>query len=831
MTAESTPSPRMRAFVVWATRRRAWILPVVLALAIPAAYRTATLYLHLKTSVEELLPRDAPSVVAIDELRARVPGLQYLGVVVDVGAEENLAAGERLLDDLALRVEAYPPELVRRVRVGDREERAFLMHNAALYIDAADIRAIRERVEARRDYEFAKQADTLLDPDEPPPPLDFSDIQAKYEKERAKLDRFESGRFSSAELQTTLMLIEVGEFQPGKNLAGALMKRVKEDVAALDPASYAPRLRVGYSGDVAISVEETSALAEDLSISTGLVLLGVIGVILAYYRWWRALLILLPPLLLSTFFTFALASLPPFNVTALNSNTAFLGSIIIGNGINFGIIVLARYVEERRNGEPSLEAMKRAAVGSRAGTLAAALAAGASYASLGITEFRGFRQFGCIGGIGMVMSWLLAYLLMPGLASWVDRRPEHAPRPERRSGAIMAPVVRLVERFPRAVAIVAVAATALAIAEVRTFDDRAIEYDLSKLRRADTWVSGEGYWGRKMDALLGTYLTPMAILADDPAQASAIAERLREAAKEPPLADLVASIRTVEDVVPKDQEAKIAETEKLKALFTPRLKKLIPEDKRELVGRFLDADTPTPVGVDDLPAIFTAGLRERDGTSGRTVLVYPKPSKQLWVGQAIVSIVASLRQVAAEALPNQRPARVAGSLELTADIFETLRRDGPRATLLALGGVALVVLLLFRLSSTTFWVMAALVVGVLLLAGIQMLAGIKLNFANFIAYPITFGIGVDYSVNVMSRYKEGGARDIGAAIRSTGGAVALCSWTTVIGYSSLLLAQNRALFLFGLLAVLGEITCLATAIVTMPSVLLSLKGRGRPRGG
>ena len=45
----------------------------------------------------------------------------------------------------------------------------------------------------------------------------------------------------------------------------------------------------------------------------------------------------------------------------------------------------------------------------------------------------------------------------------------------------------------------------------------------------------------------------------------------------------------------------------------------------------------------------------------------------------------------------------------------------------------------------------------------------------------------------------------------------LCSLTTIIGYSSLLLAQNRALFLFGLLAVMGEIACLSTAVVFLPA--------------
>jgi predicted RND superfamily exporter protein len=56
-------------------------------------------------------------------------------------------------------------------------------------------------------------------------------------------------------------------------------------------------------------------------------------------------------------------------------------------------------------------------------------------------------------------------------------------------------------------------------------------------------------------------------------------------------------------------------------------------------------------------------------------------------------------------------------------------------------------------------------------------------------------------------------------IRTTGGAVTLCSITTIIGYSSLLVARNQALISFGLLANVGELACLAAALLALPAVL------------
>src|SRR5581483_7942815 len=82
---------------------------------------------------------------------------------------------------------------------------------------------------------------------------------------------------------------------------------------------------------------------------------------------------------------------------------------------------------------------------------------------------------------------------------------------------------------------------------------------------------------------------------------------------------------------------------------------------------------------------------------------------------------------------------------------------------------------------------------------------------------------------VVSRYRE--EKDIVQAILSTGAAVALCSWTTIVGYGSLLAARNRALQGFGAMAILGEVACLSTAIIAMPAAVLWWQGRRARRRG
>src|SRR5262249_26856631 len=145
------------AFVRWTRRRGRLLWTGAVLLALPAAVATARLYVRLNSEVEQLRPADAPRVVAMGELRARIPGLQYLGVVVEAPSARDLPAAEHLVDDLAARIAAYPPRLVRAVRTGAEEEQRFLERHAALYVELADLQAIHTRIVERMGWEVARR--------------------------------------------------------------------------------------------------------------------------------------------------------------------------------------------------------------------------------------------------------------------------------------------------------------------------------------------------------------------------------------------------------------------------------------------------------------------------------------------------------------------------------------------------------------------------------------------------------------------------------------------------------------------------------------------------
>jgi predicted RND superfamily exporter protein len=817
----NTPQLRSHQWVAFLFRWRVPLLVGAVVLSILAGWRTVLTYANLRSDIEELLPESAPSVAALRVLRARLPGLRHLGIVIDTGGPQNLKQAERFVDDLAARLRTYPKTAVSAVQLDTSEEQRFAETYALQLMDPEDVQSLREAVEERRNWEVGKETGANLDDEESAPEIPWRSLEAKYRKKYELDANAGGGRFVSGDGKTMVIVVQVASTATSFDDDNRLLERVKADVRALNfPKAYAGDMRIGYAGDIMARVEEMIGLASDLGLSTIVITLLEGAIVIAFYRSLRALAVLGLPLVCGTLCTFGLVALPPLRICSLNTNTAFLGAIVVGNGINCGIILLARYQEERLKGHGPIEATKIAVETTWKPTLAASAAAAAAYASLLVTAFRGFNQFGWIGGTGMLVCWVVTYALVPILARAWDPMPRVAARSkDKKAGGSISRFAATLVGHPRWVVGIWALTVVAGIFGIWHRRGNWIEYDLSRLRRRDSAAHGEQYWGARMDNTLRRYLTPTLIMAPNGQAAQAIRSKLDEYRRDGKAAGLIASVRTINDVLAPRRGESLAEAKKLKVALTPAvLGSLSPED-RERAERAVSSDALVPLRLERVPNLFVAGLKEFDGRVDRNVMLYPKLTSATWDGNAIIQFSHDVREAAE--YQGQRAA-VAGALLLSGDIASAMRADGPIATGLSLAVVLVICLLAFRSLRMSLSAMASLFVGVTVMLGGLAWVGAKLNFSNFIAMPITFGIAADYSINLLRRYQSEGNPDPRPAVRGSGGAVALCSGTTIIGFGSLLLAQNRALFSFGVMAVAGEIACLTTAVVLLPAALLGV---------
>jgi hypothetical protein len=485
-------------------------------------------------------------------------------------------------------------------------------------------------------------------------------------------------------------------------------------------------------------------------------------------------------------------------------------------------------VEARKQGRRHARALAISVPATARATAAAAGAAAVAYFSLISTEFEGFRQFGIIGLVGMVLCWLSAFTVLPALLTQIARYLPDA-RPGPAAATDFAPhFASVVGRWARAIATLSAAAAAVAAyVTVTGYSSDLILADLTRMRSRHSEEHGSGAVAPHVNEIFQRHLTPTVVLARSRVQAREVAERLRDDVERTGPSALVAGVHVLDDFLPRRQGEKIAVLREIRGLLTPRLLRQVSASDRRLVDELLAPESLRRVRERDLLAVVLENFSERDGSRGRLVVVDPMLSDELRTREGLFGYVARIRRAADSVAPGLA---VAGTFPTFADLFQSIERDGPKATAIAFGAVLTLLVLLFRRPRDVFWVASSLFVGVVWLAGLVVAFDLKINFLNFIALPITFGIGVDYAVNIYQRYRQEGRGSILHVLRTTGGAVWLCSLTTIIGYSSLLTAQNRAFYSFGLLAVLGEVTCLLAAALSLAS-WLRLRDRPRPPAG
>ncbi|MBS1963182.1 MAG: MMPL family transporter [Bdellovibrionales bacterium] len=793
-------------------------VPIFLAASVFSVggfYYSAKLYKNLRTDLEELLPTSARSVLDLNEVRSRLESIDNLSVLV---FSDDAANSRRFVEDLAAKLNAEPKDVIASVEYNIAKELDFFKARRALYIDLPDLKRIRDYVRNRLEYEkIIRNPLTIfagVNVDEPS--LDFHAIEKKYAGQTSNYDKFPDGYYATPDEKKRVLLV----YKPSNGSGDKLKKAVVKAIAELDPKkNYAKDLEIEYAGGVQNTIEEQAALVEDLELSTVLVAILVAAAMVVFYRAVRASTALLIALFYGTFWTFGAAY---FAVGYLNANSAFLGSIVLGNGINFPIILLARYLEERRNHLDHETALDVSITHTASATWTAALAAGLSYGSLALTGFRGFKQFGIIGLIGMVLCWISTFTVMPALLTIFDRFRTLEPKRAKPKSWVAGSIAHLVSKFPGTIAWISVALTLFSGAMLFRYNSSIIETDLSKLRNKYSIEHGSGYYSKYVDEIFGRYLSPMVALPHDRAHAAILAEKYKAKMKADGPTSLIHNVSILDDFVPKDQPEKIKILREISRLLPPSIRAQLDPKEAKLVSDFIRPETFKPIAVTDLPALVLGKFTEKDGSIGKLVLIEPPLNTVTNDGDNLISFVHSLREIADSVAPGTP---VAGSLPISSDMIESINRDGPRATLFAFSAVVLLVIVLFRRPRVFAPVLLALFLGVLWLVGAVLAYWFKINFLNFIALPITFGIGVDYGVNVFSRYREERGADILKVIRDTGGAVVLCSFTTTVGYGSLLIASNQAFVSFGLLAVLGEMTCVAAAMFALPAILIVMKNR------
>ncbi|MGZ3481362.1 MAG: MMPL family transporter, partial [Myxococcaceae bacterium] len=547
--------------------------------------------LELRTRFDQLLPDDQPSVLELKRLSERTAGSSSIFVVLDGPDRDTLrAVGASLLKPLR----AVGAPWVVSAEDGVQVAREFLLPRSGLFASVEDLQKLNKELDTQRKKAVGKALSLGLDDEEEQKAPTFAELKEKFlggksaTLEAAK-DRYPDGFFQSKDGKTLVVLVRTGIATGELERSREALARVKDVVQKTLPDAEARGIKIGYAGDLVTGLFEYGAVLDDLvSVGTTGVAL-ILGAIFIYYRRFRVLVPMAVTMFAGLTFTFGLTRLA---IGHLNVITGFLVSIIAGNGINFGVLYVARFLEERRRGVDLAAAIRQAHLATWVGTLTAALAAAAAYGSLAVTQFHGFKHFAFIGTSGMLLCWLATYFLAPAVLVLQDRRWPIAAtgssrnwfqRWRQKPSAYERPFVFLVSRAPRMMAIVSlVLAAAGAVAFVWWLREDPIDYDMRHMQN-DLGGGKEVYRvaAKAADVLGNNTESGMVVLANTPDEVPDLKRALdqrRDAA--PPDLKPFEGVHALQDFVPPDQAAKIPLLEEVR-------KKLL---KARRQGGISDAD-------------------------------------------------------------------------------------------------------------------------------------------------------------------------------------------------------------------------------------------------
>ena len=150
---------------------------------------------------------------------------------------------------------------------------------------------------------------------------------------------------------------------------------------------------------------------------------------------------------------------------------------------------------------------------------------------------------------------------------------------------------------------------------------------------------------------------------------------------------------------------------------------------------------------------------------------------------------------------------------------------------LSMATIIVALLLMFLFRSITAGLISAIPLGLsmTILFGLMGLFGIELNVATAMLSSIMIGVGIDYTIHFLWRYREERKNGLIAedavkkTLTTTGRGIIFNAFSVIIGFSALMFSGFLPIKFFGFLVVVSIFACLIGALVLIPALCLVIK--------
>ena len=795
-------------------------LVVVTVLSLIALSLWSASQLRLNTNQLDLIDQDLRQVQDVQRVVKMVGGAGHLILALRGSDEVRL---KEAADELAKWLEA---DKERIHHLTYKIDTTFARERAGLFMESGDLVELRGRASAFLKDRVRRASPFFFEIEETQPlELEIDDLVAKYSKvgKRTITDDYwisddkemllivVKPNWNSTELDKTGVLISY--LQEKFNSWPSERFKLVEDYDP-EPSSDPTVVEYGFSGSYKLGYDDSYEVQKSLAPVSGIALLGVLAVLLIFFRSRvGAVALVLSGLVLGVIMSFGFAGVA---VGELNMITSMLAGILMGLGIDFGIHLIYRLREELGAGAAPAEAVRLAIVHQGPASFVSAAGIGAAFLSLLLSEFKGFSQFGLLAGVGVFIIGLTIYFWVPAAFLLLDRlRPGLGAKLVGAQAAADSEADRARFKGPKRILTLSLGVTiALAVVAPKVsfdYNTRA----LSVTGQTSLLLHDEIAERFQISA------DPVAVYTPTAEAAKEVFEYFKREAETLDTIDQLVSIYSF--IPPAEQQAanyKVAQDWKaeLEALDPS----ILPEEYRGYWDQGMTLLDAKPYGLDDMPDYLVEQFHEDkfEDPYYQGWLTYIYPTVDLWDGRMIVRFAEQVENVPTE---SGEVYHAAGLPILYALLSQIVLSDGKTTMILTSLLLVLILLVDLRSLGSTLVALLPLLLGVAMMLGVMALLDVKLNFLNIVIFPIVLGYGVSHGVYLLHRFKEGASPR--AALRSVGTAVACSTLTTLAGWAALLAAPHRGLSSMGVLACLGMAGTLIVSFTVMPSVLQLMDDR------
>lgn len=831
--------------------------------ALLAAVYAAT-HIGFSTDRSNLLKEDRPVQRDYRRFRQEFGEGADLVIVIEGGSS---ADRERVVVDLTAALERQP-ELFRQVL--GVVEIPMLQEGSLYYLDPGRLERLADELQRARPWleAMAEGLESLLARLSKPGPETASSLKTLngvLEQLVVALETRGRGAYRSpfwSETPPARFLLTQGESHLILFRTASPLEAAKQVERSLPAILTATGMTVSVTGEPLLSAEEDRQATRDA------VKASVLSVVLVSLLFFFTLGTMVRPqlvvfsLLLGIGASLGFAAL---TVKTLNLITVNFVCILVGLGVDFGIHLLFRYEEERRNGSEPLEAMARTMETTGVENLTGAVATATAFWALVPTSFRAVSELGLIAGAGVILCFGATVVALPCLLFLYEERAR--PRWRESRWYWLAGLEGALRSRPGTVLAVCVVTTVVMgaftggvrfdynLLNMQAPDARAVEVERATSYSSLHAVSSAGDL-EELRALEARFKA----LPEVVSTASVVPFLPRSSSKEDPLVQKIreATAGLSPPVAPGRRSAE--ELESLRDSFErmgTRLRDWAsrrPTDRDavrllELLDRLESAMEnmgPGPVQhalesfenalAEDLASLLEllqaqrvgavitpdelpASVRERNvGQTGR-LMMRISPREDIWDREPLERFVQSLRTVDPE---------VTGPAVLIYHYLEELRQSYEEACRNALLVICLILLVHFRKFGPALLALMPKLVGIVWMLGIMGFTGVAFDPANSMALPLILGIGLVFGIHVVHRLMAEGTRSL-LFDHSTGPAIALSAFSTVLGFGSLMVADHRGLATLGFVMTVGVTANFLAAVLLVPAVMD--KKRTPPEGG